>query len=219
MLLRYMRAREVEAFKEADMSMFEDVKAQLKLPDEVTNVIPLPVASANFPGSGYKLKPALFDEIHRQFYENLEDVAGKRYRILVDVPLIDFVRSENASERQVLKQHKVSFVLTPRHKLEVVCGITLKGAGLEAQHHSRTLSQVFNDVSRPLIEFPMLNTISSDEIREKLQEATTEPGKSCPRCGKDMSKRKATQGKNAGKRFWVCPDFPGCNSVLRTSRF
>ena len=34
----------------------------------------------------------------------------------------------------------------------------------------------------------------------------------CPRCGRDLEKRAATRGANAGKRFWTCPDYPFAGS-------
>jgi four helix bundle suffix protein len=35
----------------------------------------------------------------------------------------------------------------------------------------------------------------------------------CPNCGKPMTQRKATTGKNAGKEFWGCTGFPDCKTV------
>ncbi|MFA5353019.1 MAG: restriction endonuclease [Thermodesulfovibrionales bacterium] len=35
----------------------------------------------------------------------------------------------------------------------------------------------------------------------------------CPNCGKEMKKRVARQGPNAGKEFWGCPSFPKCNGT------
>ena len=220
LLFRRLRAREIEAFKEADISMFEELKVQLQSSsDSSSNVIPLPVAAAEQAEAGYKLKPALFDEVHRRFYENLEDAVGKKYRILVDVPLAEFIRSDQAAERRRLRANSVSFVLTPHHKLELVAAISLKGAGMDYQQKAGLLKEVFRQIERPLIEFPMLNNISVQEIRDQLLERLSGSVKSCPRCDKDMVRRKAVRGKNTGKSFWVCPDFPSCNSVLSISRF
>lgn len=35
----------------------------------------------------------------------------------------------------------------------------------------------------------------------------------CPKCGKQMKKRVARQGANAGKEFWGCVAFPNCNGI------
>jgi restriction system protein len=36
---------------------------------------------------------------------------------------------------------------------------------------------------------------------------------SCPTCGKEMVKRVAQKGANAGKPFWGCPAFPACRGT------
>lgn len=36
----------------------------------------------------------------------------------------------------------------------------------------------------------------------------------CPECGKPMRQRKARSGRNAGKMFWGCADYPRCRGVL-----
>ena len=36
----------------------------------------------------------------------------------------------------------------------------------------------------------------------------------CPKCGSDMIERKALQGKNKGKIFWGCTQFPKCRGVV-----
>jgi predicted RNA-binding Zn-ribbon protein involved in translation (DUF1610 family) len=36
----------------------------------------------------------------------------------------------------------------------------------------------------------------------------------CPRCGASMVLRTAKTGKNAGERFWGCPQFPRCRGIV-----
>ena len=42
--------------------------------------------------------------------------------------------------------------------------------------------------------------------------ATTDP--TCPLCNAEMLKRQSNKGAQAGKLFWVCADFPNCQSVI-----
>jgi restriction system protein len=44
---------------------------------------------------------------------------------------------------------------------------------------------------------------------------STEPDETpfCPACGEVMVLRTARRGKNAGNKFWGCPDYPGCKST------
>ena len=37
----------------------------------------------------------------------------------------------------------------------------------------------------------------------------------CPKCGKTMILRTARRGQNAGKNFWGCTDYPGCNGTRK----
>jgi restriction system protein len=37
----------------------------------------------------------------------------------------------------------------------------------------------------------------------------------CPQCGKPMVLRTAKTGKNLGKQFWGCSDYPDCKAVLK----
>jgi len=39
-------------------------------------------------------------------------------------------------------------------------------------------------------------------------------GRSCPDCNSGMERRKASNGPNAGKLFWVCAAWPQCRKVL-----
>lgn len=45
-------------------------------------------------------------------------------------------------------------------------------------------------------------------------ETSTVSAHLCPKCGKDMVKRTAKQGRYSGKRFWGCPDYPACKGIL-----
>ena len=47
------------------------------------------------------------------------------------------------------------------------------------------------------------------EARAKQESAPT-----CPECGKKMLRRQAKNGKNAGKEFWGCTEYPKCKAVL-----
>ena len=45
--------------------------------------------------------------------------------------------------------------------------------------------------------------------------AQNEAAPECPECGRLMTKRKARNGKNAGKDFWGCTSYPGCTGVRK----
>lgn len=37
----------------------------------------------------------------------------------------------------------------------------------------------------------------------------------CPRCGREMVKRQAKIGPNAGQSFWGCPNYPACRGIVK----
>jgi len=61
-------------------------------------------------------------------------------------------------------------------------------------------------------------------FREKLTQiriearAKNENAPTCPNCGKPMTIRKATTGKNAGKEFWGCTGYPECTGIKKVEK-
>lgn len=246
MLLRYLRTREIQAFRDADMSVFEDftarreerlidplaVKAQAlaaknaaknaaKMIKNNSSIATLPAVDHSLPVQPiYTLKKGVFDEAHRSFYEDLQEVTGSRYRVLIDVPLGEFVQVEESSA-QVLEGKRISTLLCEKKGMVIACGIQLEGAGAEFKQQFEFLQSLFLQIGKPLFDFPPVNNISKTEIRARLRDVLLEPtvARNCAKCGKEMLKRKAVKGKNTGKSFWVCTEFPGCNSVVRIGKF
>ena len=87
--------------------------------------------------------------------------------------------------------------------------------------HFDFLAELFCQIEKPLLDFPLINNISQQEIKEKLEAVIAESSltRSCPKCGRDMMMRKAVKGNNAGKTFWVCAEFPSCKGITRIGRF
>ena len=54
--------------------------------------------------------------------------------------------------------------------------------------------------------------LSETDVIEVESDSETEP--LCPKCNGPMVKRVSKQGKNAGKEFWGCKDFPNCRGVV-----
>jgi four helix bundle suffix protein len=55
------------------------------------------------------------------------------------------------------------------------------------------------------------------EAKMLAQKAKTTVPPTCPNCGKTMVLRKAATGKNAGKEFWGCTEYPECKGVVNVS--
>ncbi len=61
-------------------------------------------------------------------------------------------------------------------------------------------------------------------FREKLTalrieaRAQQEAAPECPECGKPMARRTARSGRNAGRNFWGCTDYPKCRGIREVER-
>lgn len=55
----------------------------------------------------------------------------------------------------------------------------------------------------------------SDQSDRSDQSDPTDQIPNCPQCGKPMVLRIAKTGKNVGKQFWGCSDYPDCKGVLK----
>ena len=70
------------------------------------------------------------------------------------------------------------------------------------------------------LDAQMYNFSQTGGFREQLTavrveaRAKKEDAPLCKKCGKLMTKRKAMNGKNAGKEFWGCTGYPECNGIM-----
>ncbi|MBD3648555.1 MAG: DUF2726 domain-containing protein [Pseudomonadales bacterium] len=220
-LFRYWRKREMEAFMGADVTDFEELSelvAKTQLNETDDNVVNIPAPQNRLPPAAeFALKSTVLDEVHRNCLQTLEDVVVDQYRILVHVPMQNIARAEQPDDEERLKRQSVSFVLCERTSMALVCGILLKGAGQTEVVRAEFLETVFRGIDRPLIVLPVASTYSSMEIREALAAVLENSPleRHCPKCGKEMMMRKAVRGRNAGKSFWVCREFPSCRGIMR----
>jgi hypothetical protein len=217
LLFRYLRKREIEAFRQADMSALQAFntdreksgKEPVVMPDERLIARAAHLVETVQDKPEVDLRVGLFDEIHQRFYFELERALEKRLKIFAHVPMSDIVRSDAQLQNRLL--HKtVSFVICDPNTLSVVAGIQLKNAGSDAQLEHDLKIQIFEQIAIPFITYPMIGGISALEILDQLAEVLLAVKVSCPDCGGETKLRKAAKGKNTGKAFKVCDRYPSC---------
>lgn len=77
-------------------------------------------------------------------------------------------------------------------------------------------------VNIKLFDGPMLYRMISEVRQTSAQNVITSHTPAtpvvpnCPKCGESMIKRMAHKGVHAGKEFWGCSAFPGCNGILNS---
>ena len=221
---RYLRKREIAAFREMDMGALQSFNAEREkagkepvvVPDEALIAQAAKLVSPPEESLEVELREGLFDEIHRHFYLELERAVEKQLLIFVQVPLNALIRGDSQIQNR-LKHKSISFVLCNPLNLKVIAGFQLKNAGSDAVLDDELKARIFAQIKVPLITFPMIGGISTAEIFDQLGPVLREIQIDCPACGGDMALRKAGKGKSAGRTFKVCRQYPSCKGRILVS--
>ena len=72
----------------------------------------------------------------------------------------------------------------------------------------RLIEVVINEVTQ---NGGFAERLSTARLQCRNEDTATAEGPPCPLCGKKMRKIIAHRGKNAGKAFWSCSNYPNCN--------
>lgn len=137
----------------------------------------------------------------------------------------------------IAKKH-IDFVLCDARNMQVICAVELDDKSHQKESRKQRddfIDQVFVTAQIPLFHVKaqsgytkndiinILNCVQSAgtncsaksaPIANKIE--TTKDNNlapTCPKCGIRMVTRKATRGKNAGKEFYGCPNYPKCREV------
>lgn len=55
--------------------------------------------------------------------------------------------------------------------------------------------------------------MTSERLEARRTQASENGAPVCPRCGKPMIRRMQRKGKQQGREFWGCSDYPNCNGI------
>lgn len=179
-LFRYMRKRELDAFKGEDINALKDFTPAKAAPDTppVIDVAELRAKYADLPETVrateqivYAARGPVLDEIHRTVLAVLDDLLAERFRVFVQMPLTDFVRVEEGSTTLIGKQ--VSFLVCYRNTMAVAFGVMFRGAGsIEVDRHSM-VAEVFRQMEWPLVSLPLVSGLSPAEVEDGVADALT----------------------------------------------
>jgi len=215
--LRRLRAREIEAFLDAEMSAFDNLTKK-----ESAETDPILARAHEFmqrkaeiaptvTWTKYELKPSILEQPSRDLLNKMLQEIGLSHCILTNISLSSFVIRDAMDD---LQGKRISFLICDQDYASVIAGIEFQRAGVDLDF----IRRVFEDIDRPLIVFPFMNQFSWSEVREKLSvlQISDDQNPSCPKCGRGMTRRKAVKGKQAGRQFWVCDGFPDCRGVVKS---
>ena len=190
----------------------------------------------------YATKPSVYAGVQNTFYKALHAALSSEFALLTNINVTDVlaVAASNALATQValnnLAAKQFAFVVCDKAQFNALCVIDLGGT-IDAQ-----LASACESAQLPLIRFNTQADYDSQLLRTKIlsaiavkTSAVSLSGESsldiadekpidnikdngidlvlCPDCSAVMLKRKAKNGENAGKLFWICSTYPKCRGM------
>jgi len=190
----------------------------------------------------YKLRDDFLSPAEFSFYQVLNSIVSKRLIVLCKVRLADifFVSQPNLnlSYFNRIAQRHVDFLICRPDTMKPVVAIELDDSSHNSpsrRERDEFLDALFKAADFPLVHMPLHHQYSAHEINQRLSqiyndgkaeiENTRENTQSpfsiqeksnplCPKCGIPMVLRKAKLGKNEGKQFYGCVNFPQCREII-----
>ncbi len=184
----------------------------------------------------YIKRKSIFTPAERSFYGVLRDVIKDNAEIFAKIRVADII----APNKQLDKSHwqrafnKISgkhfdFVICDKKTLSVLCVIELN----DSSHNSAKrierdefLREVCRSANIPLLFWKAREGYSPVELKQALSNYIdfsesesesiaegTSNNRLCPKCNSPMVIKVAKKGKNQGKRFLACSNFPKCRYI------
>lgn len=192
----------------------------------------------------FRLRDDFLSNAEVSFFLVLRTVVGQQMVICPKVNLADlfFVatgdhRMNRALTNRVDRKH-VDFLLCDLKTARPLLGIELDDKSHsrpERRTRDELVEGIFAAAGLPLVRIPVKSGYAPGDVAALLKphlppDATSIPAQSraevtsqtpteesnptCPKCHSPMVIRIAKSGANAGGKFWGCPNFPRCRSVL-----
>ncbi len=194
------------------------------------DVLPL---NTNLP---YKVKDNILTSTELSFYHTLELYISDKAVICPKVGLKDVFFISNGTESDSylkyfskISQKHVDFLLCEPRSMKPICGIELDDSShtsKKSYERDTFIKKLYDDAKLELIRFSSKSGYSVSEIEVALNHlfnkedppAVTNTDNSlnhiCPKCNIQMIHRKASKGKNIGKEFYGCPNYPNCKEII-----
>lgn len=201
-----------------------------------------PMAPATSVKVTYETKPSVYSGKQYTFYKALAAALQGEFTLLTNINATDVlaVAATNALATQValnnLTAKQFAFVVCDKLQLTALCVVDLGNAidaPLKSACESARLPLVsFNtqaDYDAQILRAKILSVItvkdspvvlSRESALDIVDKNPTNNLKDngidlvlCPECSAVMLKRKAKNGENAGKLFWICSTYPKCRGM------
>ena len=187
----------------------------------------------------YRVSDSILSDAEKSFYHTLKLYVGERAVICPKVGLKDFFFISKEAGKDYMKffgkiaQKHVDFVLCDPVSMKPLCGIELDDishTSKKSYERDQFIEKLYKDAGLELIRLSSKSGYTANEIEVALtgvfdqeidiDDETNMPGDKdsyhtpiCPKCDVPMVMRTATKGKNEGKIFWGCTNFPKCRET------
>ena len=188
----------------------------------------------------YLLREDFLSVAERRFFEALLPAVTPWAVVCPKVRLGDLFKAQTPDKREWyrarnrIERKHVDFLLCDAQTMQPLLGVELNDSShqrADRRKRDRFVLGVFDAVGLPLVGVRVQAHYEVAELARFLQaragvaETTAdvavveEPtvvlkAPACPRCGATMVQRVAKSGRNVGKVFWGCSDFPRCRGIV-----
>ena len=191
------------------------------------------------PNLPYRQRDDFLTEAEFGFYVTLKTYLGERAVICPKVNLADlFFPVESGEVRQKwlnrINRKHVDFLLCDPETMQPLCGVELDDSSHEEKERIARdifVDEVYEAAGLPLVHVPLQADYTIEEMGEFFaqvmefvwQEAEAEGERMelgeftiprCPKCGALMVLRVYAAGEKKGYRYYGCPNFPQCRTVV-----
>lgn len=211
--------------------------AQIKIQPQASLLVPAASVKVT-----YSKKLSVFNDAQRSIYNALQAALANEFYILTNINAADLLVAinENNLAKQVAQNNLVSndfaFVVCDKTQLAALCVVDVGNAiepkikaacesaslpivkvDYAAMYDSQLLrGKIFSalglsDSNVSLIDGSALNIVDEKPINNLTESGTNLT--LCQACSAVMVKRKAKNGENAGKLFWICSTYPKCRGM------
>jgi hypothetical protein len=191
-------------------------------------------ASRHYP---YQQREHLFTPAEWRFYQVLRNAVPEGLEFFGKVRVADVLKPEAGLDRSTWQRsfNKIAgkhfdFILVESTSGRMVCGIELNDHShqrRDRQERDAFLTGACKNARFPLLMVPAARQYDVVALREQIQQtiagtasAALGPSETssalpleaqvCPKCGSPLVEKTARRGKNAGRTFLSCADFPRC---------